>query len=229
MKSHLSFFDFYPFPLTLLPLLQSQKQTCQKQQKSSINQTHNPISNTGACVTKMNLSIPNEHVLLDSKTKSSYQLQSRSSMTGFKKAIYNRAKLVRNQLYPSYNRRKYNVNHYNMIKKQCTRLSRTYGYLSQKKINHFIAFASKSEKNMGALSNKRVLVKMIHYLESQLCMVMYRSLFSKSIMMAQQELRLGNRQGLNIHSRFGMCGQFAFQNQNHIFQGQHHKVAKLYK
>jgi hypothetical protein len=31
--------------------------------------------------------------------------QCRSSMTGFKKTIYNRAKLVRNQLYPSYNRR----------------------------------------------------------------------------------------------------------------------------
>jgi hypothetical protein len=55
-------------------------------------------------------------------------------MTGFKKTIYNRAKLVRNQLYPSYNRRKYHISHYNQIQKQCTRLSRTYGYLSQKKL-----------------------------------------------------------------------------------------------
>jgi hypothetical protein len=59
--------------------------------------------------------------------------QCRSSMTGFKKTIYNRAKLVRNQLYPSYNRRKYHISHYNQIQKQCT-LSRTYGYLSQKKL-----------------------------------------------------------------------------------------------
>jgi hypothetical protein len=60
--------------------------------------------------------------------------QCRSSMTGFKKTIYNRAKLVRNQLYPSYNRRKYHISHYNQIQKQCTQLSRTYGYLSQKKL-----------------------------------------------------------------------------------------------
>jgi hypothetical protein len=59
----------------------------------------------------------------------------------FKKTIYNRAKLVRNQLYPSYNRRKYHISHYNQIQNNALGC-RTYGYLSQKKINHLLALLS---------------------------------------------------------------------------------------
>lgn len=163
--------------------------------------------------------------------------QSRSSMTGFKKALYNRAKLVRNQLFPSYNRRKYHISHYNQIKKQCTRLSRTYGYLSQKKINHFIAFASKYDP---ITRHKRPCVKMIHLLESQLCMIMYRSLFTKSIMMARQPLiqqwargpmlnqgfflnRLGSGKKSQTN-RLDTSSLFKTQNQNHILPGQLYRI-----
>jgi hypothetical protein len=68
-----------------------------------------------------------------------------------------------------------------------------------KKINHLLAFAFKpdlvaeSQSRLEAYCNpQRHCVKIIHLLESQLSMVMYRCLFS-NIQMARQELAFEKR------------------------------------
>lgn len=210
MKFHLSFFDFCLINQPNTHLLTKTKLVTTK-----------PCDKVGFAALYDNESISKSNHYQEPKFNVTYNnlFQSRSSMTGFKKALYNRAKLVRNQLYPSYNRRKYHVSHYNQIKKQCTRLSRTYGYLSQKKINHFIAFASKYDP---ITRHKRPCVKMIHLLESQLCMIMYRSLFTKSIMMGPLSSHSGQKgSGKKSNSdRFGNISLLKTQNRNHIFPGQ---------
>ena len=114
-------------------------------------------------------------------------LQSRSTITGFKKVIYNRVKFIKNQLYPSINRRKYAITHYNQIVKTWTSLSRSYAYLSKQKGKSFLAFSLVNKQKIDDYNRNHV--KMIQLLESQLCVLMHRSLFSKSIPMARFELR----------------------------------------
>jgi ribosomal protein S4 len=114
-------------------------------------------------------------------------------MTGFKKTIYNRAKLVRNQLYPSYNRRKYHISHYKNTKTMHSAKPNIWLFKSKKLIIYSFCFQTRPgsgvAKSPGSpIAIQRHCVKMIHLLESQLSMVMYRCLFSNSIQMARQEL-----------------------------------------
>lgn len=68
-------------------------------------------------------------------------LKPSSSITGFKKALYNRVKVRNAQLDPTYNRRKHNHGHYNLITNQIKRLSKTFGYVNGNKINAWIGLA----------------------------------------------------------------------------------------
>lgn len=191
MKHHLSFFDF----LT---------------QKKSSSNSFETFAVAKARPTKVQKLSKREatNALQGNSKWTGDALQGRSSMTGFKKAIYNRVKLSNNLLSPAYNRRKYNHSHYNQIEKQCTRLSRTYGYLSRKKITHFISSSLVNKYNHNfdsffksqTLTHDRTSVKMLQLLESQLCVLMYRSLFSKSIPMARQQLRQSARSRFAVHA-----------------------------
>lgn len=64
-----------------------------------------------------------------------------STVTGFKKFMYNFVKLSQSQLQPGYNRRKYSHSHYNQTLKESTRLSRIYAYLPQNFIKNICGFA----------------------------------------------------------------------------------------
>lgn len=86
-------------------------------------------------------------------------LKSSSTVTGFKKLMYNFVKLNQNQLQPSYNRRKYSHSHYNQTLKECTRLNRTYAYLSKPTIKNYCAFTIKPTVNIHFLQNSIVPIK----------------------------------------------------------------------
>jgi hypothetical protein len=80
-------------------------------------------------------------------------LKPSSTVTGFKKLMYNFVKLSQNQLQPSYNRRKYNHSHYNQTLKERTRLNRTYAYLPRSTIKNYCAFTVKLTSNINSLQN----------------------------------------------------------------------------
>lgn len=91
-------------------------------------------------------------------------LKSCTSITGFKKAVYNALKVSNAQLVPAYNRRKHKLSHINLITNQINRLSKTFGYISTNKINAWIGLTLTKfslSYQVGLLVPKNGLIKQI--------------------------------------------------------------------
>lgn len=141
-----------------------------------------------------------------------------STVTGFKKLMYNSVKLTQNQLTPNYNRRKYNHSHYNQIISENTRFSRITclskvireNYTASavrsnasnldKKVfyetNNFLkddCFSRVPRLEPGFCSNLlrpiRPIPKIVQLIESRLDIILWRSQFSSSISSARQKVR----------------------------------------
>jgi hypothetical protein len=68
-------------------------------------------------------------------------LKPTSTVTGFKKWMYNSVKVSQNQLQPSYNRRKHSHSHYNQTLKENTRLNRIYAHSTKNQVTNYSAFS----------------------------------------------------------------------------------------
>ena len=62
-----------------------------------------------------------------------------STLTGFKKLLFNRVSAHKGVLVPAYNRRKYGRSHGLLIQNECAKLSKTFGYISLKTLNFWLA------------------------------------------------------------------------------------------
>lgn len=121
-------------------------------------------------------------------------LKTATTVTGFKKFLYNSVKVSQNQLYPGYNRRKYNHSHYNQILKENTRLNRVYAYLSKTHVLNYSASALKTShlKNRPTLQiYNRPIPRMVSFLESRLDVLLWRNQFTGSIQSARAKIRRG--------------------------------------
>lgn len=143
-----------------------------------------------------------------------------STVTGFKKFMYNSVKLGQNQLQPGYNRRKFNHSHYNQTLKESSRLSRLYSHLSKKLIKNYCAFALKRTKNLAAPGSKgikatalsssrtmfRPIPKMANLLESRVDVILWKNQLATGIRSARQKIR---QDGLLING--GLHKKASFQ------------------
>nr|YP_010733800.1 ribosomal protein S4 [Gayralia brasiliensis]YP_010733829.1 ribosomal protein S4 [Monostroma nitidum]WEG93071.1 ribosomal protein S4 [Gayralia brasiliensis]WEG93100.1 ribosomal protein S4 [Monostroma nitidum] len=153
-----------------------------------------------------------QSVVLGQDFFSQGNLKPSSTVTGFKKFMYNSVKLSQNQLQPNYNRRKYNHSYYNQTLKEITRLSRIYGYLSRNQIKNYCGFTVKPTRyansrtsllkkiNLPEKVNKKVktktllkninynrpIPKLVNFLESRLDVIIWRNQLSTSIRSARQ-------------------------------------------
>nr|YP_025773.1 ribosomal protein S4 [Tupiella akineta]AAQ18732.1 ribosomal protein S4 [Tupiella akineta] len=143
--------------LLLLTKLQKRQKLCMKcktflSRKAKAEGLLNkiPKNNNNASDAKLQQQLTK---LDDHKPLQQQILKPSTTVTGFKKLMYNFVKLSQNQLQPSYNRRKYNHTHYNQTLKERTRLSRTYVYLSKPTIKNYCAFTIKPTSSMYSLQN----------------------------------------------------------------------------
>lgn len=136
-------------------------------------------------------------------------LKGSTSTVGFKQVLYNRIKIEKNRLYPSYNRRKHNHSHYLLITNQLGKLSKTFYYLSKNKLKNFITLALRK-----ALGNKadnstvmpyyrlsrhmgvRSMPNLISILENQMGTLIWRNQFKHSLAYSRQTILHGNFQML---------------------------------
>lgn len=128
---------------------------------------------------------------------------SSSSLTGFKKVLFNRIIAREGGLYPGYNRRKHNHSHYMIIYYQLKRLSRAFSYFSKNKIDFFIAAALKetypSQENVGRnlskkslphriVQSKRAIYNCVDLVETDSTTLLTRNQYYYSLPQAKQSL-----------------------------------------
>lgn len=157
-----------------------------------------------------------------------FLLKPSSTVTGFKKYMYSSVKYNDNQLQPGYNRRKFNHSHYNQTLKENSRLGKVYLSLSTTQLLNYLAFTGKNQiltqdynlnnmirgqtktlplcyavtdRQSEILRQNRTIPKLVNYLESRLAVILWRSLFSKSITNSKQKLRVGTLVNASIQKK----------------------------
>lgn len=126
--------------------------------------------------------------------KKQYNLKPFSTVSGFKKYMFNSVKISQNQLQPGYNRSKHCHSHYNQIFKESSRLSNIYGHLSKAQVLNLSAFTlnlSILNKPNTEKCNQRPIPKLAFFLESQHSVILWRNQQQSSIFSAKQQLRKG--------------------------------------
>nr|YP_010437064.1 ribosomal protein S4 [Ulva meridionalis]UTA96538.1 ribosomal protein S4 [Ulva meridionalis]UTA96596.1 ribosomal protein S4 [Ulva meridionalis]UTA96648.1 ribosomal protein S4 [Ulva meridionalis]UTA96700.1 ribosomal protein S4 [Ulva meridionalis]UTA96763.1 ribosomal protein S4 [Ulva meridionalis] len=136
-------------------------------------------------------------------------LKSSTSIVGFKQVLYNRIKIEKNRLYPSYNRRKHNHSHHILITNQLGKLSKTFHYLSKNKLKNFITLALRKALGYKAenstirpyyLLSRHVSTRstpnLISILENQMGTLIWRNQFKHCLAYSRQALLHGNFQML---------------------------------
>ena len=136
-------------------------------------------------------------------------LKSSTSTVGFKQVLYNRIKIEKNRLYPSYNRRKHNHSHHILITNQLGKLSKTFHYLSKNKLKNFITLALrkalgyKAEKSaiepnyqLSRHISTRPTPNLISILENEMGTLIWRNQFKHCLAYSRQTILHGNFQML---------------------------------
>nr|ULC80563.1 ribosomal protein S4 [Ulva rigida] len=136
-------------------------------------------------------------------------LKGSTSTVGFKQVLYNRIKIEKNRLYPSYNRRKHSHSHHILITNQLGKLSKAFHYLSKNKLKNFITLALRKTLGYKAENtttvpyyqlSRRVSTRstpnLISILENQLDALIWRNQFKYCLAHSRQTLLHGNFQML---------------------------------
>lgn len=136
-------------------------------------------------------------------------LKGSTSTIGFKQVLYNRIKIEKNRLYPSYNRRKHNHSHHILISNQLSKLSKTFNYLSKNKLKNFItlalrkAFGYKADSStlrpyyqLSRYMSIRSMPNLISILENQMDTLIWRNQLKYCLAYSRQTVLHGNFQML---------------------------------
>nr|YP_009424222.1 ribosomal protein S4 [Ulva flexuosa]AQS79887.1 ribosomal protein S4 [Ulva flexuosa]ATP01445.1 ribosomal protein S4 [Ulva flexuosa] len=132
-------------------------------------------------------------------------LKGSTSTVGFKQMLYNRIKIEKNRLYPSYNRRKHNHSHHILITNQLGKLSKAFQYLSKNKLKNFITLALRKALGYRSKNSTSILYyqlsrhlstrstpNLISILENQMGTLIWRNQFRHSLAHSRQTLLHGN-------------------------------------
>lgn len=138
----------------------------------------------------------NLNCLLTGKSKTTdlltIALKACSSLSGFKKSLFNRVKIANYRLEPMYNRRKHSISHYVLLKNQYSKLSKSLGYIKKKKMDYLIGITlkktfstytqtltySKINEKHTVLKFKRSIPYFVALLETDFSPIVYKNLFS---------------------------------------------------
>jgi ribosomal protein S4 len=96
-------------------------------------------------------------------------LKPTSTVTGFKKWMYNSVKVSQNQLQPSYNRRKHSHSHYNQTLKENTRLNRIYAHSTKNQVTNYSAFSLNPASlipKVGLFRSEKLFPAVLHSMQS---------------------------------------------------------------
>jgi hypothetical protein len=105
-------------------------------------------------------------------------LKGAACLSGFKKSLFNRIHVNNYRLEPIYNRRKHGISHYILLNNQYAKLSKSFGYLSKRKIDFFIGKTLKKTYNsLTDFKSGRPMPYLVALVETDTAPVMYRNLF----------------------------------------------------
>lgn len=143
-------------------------------------------------------------------------LKGASTISGFKKVLYNKILVQDRRLKPTYNRRKHNTSHYMVVQNQLTRLSKTFVYLGKNKLASMVALVLKTAystifpafswakaKKHNYFNNKllmrvKAIPNLVSVMESQITLLLWRNQFSSSFTKNRQNYKQDISQNLNV-------------------------------
>jgi hypothetical protein len=143
-------------------------------------------------------------------------LKGGSTISGFKKVLYNKILVRDRRLKPAYNRRKHNVSHYMVIQNQLARLDKTFVYLGKNKLANMTSLVLKTTypgnspafhwaktKKHKYFNNKppirgKAIPKLVSIIEGQVTLLLWRNQFNGSLTKSRQDHRQNVLQNLRV-------------------------------
>lgn len=143
-------------------------------------------------------------------------LKGASTISGFKKVLYNKTLVQDRRLKPAYNRRKHNTSHYMVIQNQFARLNKAFVYLGKNKLASMVGLALKTAystiypafgwvktKKRNYFNNKlsiraKAIPNLVSVIEDQTTLLLWRNQFYSSLTKSRQKHKQGVSQNLNV-------------------------------